>query len=56
MKSVAKVGTNLNPDKCAFGKSEIKFLALIISKDDTNPNPDKVSALQGIKRPIIKMN
>ena len=54
MKSISAAGITLNLDKCTFGKSEIKFLGLLISKDGIRADLDKVNALQNITRPKTK--
>ena len=41
MKSISAEGITLNPDKCTFEKSEIKYWRLIISRNGTRTNPDK---------------
>ena len=54
MKPISAAGITLNPDKCTFGKSEIKFLGLIISRDGIGADQDKVNALENITRPKTK--
>ena len=44
----------LNPDKCFFGKEEIPFWEMIISKEGLKPDPEKVSALTYASRPRSK--
>lgn len=41
----------LNPKKCVFGQSEVKFLGNMISKEGTRPLPDRVTDILDYKRP-----
>lgn len=45
-----EIGLKLNPDKCMFGESEVKFYCNIISKDGVKPDPSKVDII--IKMPV----
>ena len=54
MESFPALGLTLNPEKCEFGKAEIKFWGLIISKDEVRPDPEKVHSLENIARPQSK--
>ena len=51
MKSISTAGITLNPGKCTFRKSEVKYWGLIISNDGIRIDPHKVNALQNITRP-----
>ena len=42
----------LNPAKCYFGYTEIKFLGHLISKEGIKPDPDKIRAVQDCREPI----
>lgn len=48
MKAIKDAGLTLNPNKCTFGKKQVKFLGMVISKDGVCPNPDKIKALNGL--------
>ena len=54
MKAIEDAGITLNPDKCIFGKSKIKFWGLIISEEGISADPDKVDALKDLKPPNNK--
>ena len=54
MEAVSNAGLTLNPEKCVFGKSEIKFWGLIISSEGVKPDPEKVEALKYITPPANK--
>ncbi|KAI5151822.1 hypothetical protein ENBRE01_2411 [Enteropsectra breve] len=41
----------LNPAKCKFYRSEIKFLGRLISKGIVKPDPDKISSIQNFEYP-----
>ena len=45
-------GVTLNPDKCVFGASSLKYLGFLITKNGVSPDPDKVSAIT--KFPVPK--
>ena len=36
---------NLNPTKCQFGKTELKFLGHLINDKGIQPDPDKIAAI-----------
>ena len=40
--------------KCTFLKHELKFLGHVINQSGIKPDPDKISAIQNIKRPYDK--
>ena len=54
MKAVSRSGLTLNPDKCFFGLSEIKFWGMVFGKDGVKPDPEKVETLKHITRPESK--
>ncbi|XP_062155167.1 uncharacterized protein LOC133863220 [Alnus glutinosa] len=41
----------LNPTKCAFGVSSVKFLGFMVSQRGIEANPEKVSAVLGMQSP-----
>ncbi|KAL4135064.1 hypothetical protein QTP88_006725 [Uroleucon formosanum] len=41
----------LNPKKCVFGQSEVRFLGYMISKEGIRPLPDRVTDILSFKRP-----
>lgn len=54
MKAVSRSGLTLNPDKCFFGLSDIRFWGMIFGKDGVKPDPEKVETLRHITRPENK--
>ncbi|XP_025421207.1 uncharacterized protein LOC112691264 [Sipha flava] len=40
----------VNPKKCVFGQSEVKFLGYMISREGTRPLPDRVTDILSYKR------
>jgi hypothetical protein len=46
-----KFGITINLNKCVFGASEVHYLGYRISKDGTQPLPDRVTAIQQFPRP-----
>jgi len=44
-------GISINPAKCIFGQSKIKFLAHEISAEGTKPLPERVSAIINYPKP-----
>ena len=51
---IEESGMTLNLKKCIFGKDEIPFWGLIISKDGLKPDPKKVDALKTASPPSSK--
>ena len=51
MEAIHNSGLTLNPDKCEFGASALKFWGLIISADGISPDPEKVEALKYLTPP-----
>ena len=47
-------GMTLNLNKCLFGKDEIPFWGLIVSKDGLKPDPKKVDSLRAASPPTSK--
>lgn len=41
----------VNPKKCVFGQSEVKFLGYMITREGTRPLPDRVTDILSYKRP-----
>ena len=41
-----EAGFKMRVSKCAFMKSEIKYLGRVVSADDINPDPQAVSKLR----------
>lgn len=41
----------VNPSKCAFGRSEVKFLGYLVTEQGTKPLPDRVSAIKNYPLP-----
>ena len=54
MKAVSRSGLTLNPEKCFFGLSEIRFWGMVFGKDGVKPDPEKVETLKHITRPENK--
>ena len=51
MEAILKAGFTLNPTKCVFGLSQIKFWGMLISAEGVRPDPEKVRALEHLARP-----
>lgn len=49
---LAKAGLSINLKKCQFCLPEVKYLGLIINKNGTRPDPDKVESIR--KYPVPK--
>ena len=47
-----EIGLKLNPDKCTFGETNVKFYGNIISKEGLRPDPAKVDII--LKMPASK--
>ena len=44
-------GLKVNPKKCHFGKSEVKFLGFLVNENGCSPLPDRVEAIQKLPLP-----
>ena len=44
-------GLKVNPKKCHFGKSEVKFLGFFVHENGCSPLPDHVEAIQKLPLP-----
>ena len=51
LRKLKVAGISLNKAKCQFGKSEVKILGHVVSKDVIKPDPEKVIAIQEMRRP-----
>ena len=46
---IKAAGATINPEKCEFGKTSLKFLSHIINQEGIRADPDKTAAIQGMK-------
>ena len=51
LKRIEKAGATLNPDKCEFGRTNLKFLGHIIDKTGITADPDKTYAIMKMSPP-----
>ena len=51
LRCIEAAGVTLNPTKCQFEKTEIKFLGHLISEKGIQPDPDKTAAIAKMPRP-----
>jgi hypothetical protein len=51
LKRIEAAGVTLNSNKCEFGKSQLKFLGLIIDEDGIRVDPEKMSAITEMQPP-----
>ena len=54
LKGASEAGLTLNPSKCSYGVSEIRFWGIIFSADGVRPDPEKVDALNDLEPPRNK--
>ena len=54
MEAVWTANLTFNPEKCSFGKSEIKFWGMLFTSEGVKPDPEKVKALEHISLPKDK--
>ena len=54
MEAISAAGLTLNPKKCVFGRTEVKFWGMVISQEGVRPDPSKVEALEGLTPPTNK--
>ena len=48
---IQSAGVTLNPEKCEFRKSQLKFLGHVVNQHVIQADPDKVSAILQMKPP-----
>ena len=48
---IEAAGATLNPEKCEFGRSELKFLGHLVNGDGIHADPDKTSAIREMAPP-----
>ena len=51
---IIQANLKLQPEKCYFCRTHIKYLGWIVSADGNRPDPDKVRAIADFKRPENK--
>ena len=49
--SIRNAGVTLNAEKCEFSQSRVKFLGHIVDGNGIQPDPEKVQAIQAMKKP-----
>ena len=54
MEAVLNANLTLNPEKCIFGKSEIKFWGTLFTSEGVKPDLEKVKASEHISLPKDK--
>lgn len=50
-KRLREAKLQLNPDKCQFGRKELKYLGHTVTAGDIRTDPDKVSAIRNLPAP-----
>ena len=48
---IRDAGPTLIEEKCEFNKSSVKFLGQLVDENGARPDPEKVVAIQEMKRP-----
>ena len=51
LKKIRTAGVTLNPQKCEFRKSQLKFLGHVIDREGVRADPDKTTAITEMKAP-----
>ena len=51
LQRIQAAGATLNPEKCEFKKTELKFLGHVVNQDGIKADPDKVSAIVEMEAP-----
>ena len=51
LKKIEAAGVTLNPNKCEFGKTQLKFLGHLIDENGIRADPDKTSAIVKMEPP-----
>jgi len=56
MEAISAAGITSNPEKCEFGKNEIRFWGVLIGSEGIHLDPTKVDALNALKPPTNKQD
>ncbi len=51
LQRIKEAGVTLNASKCVFNKKKLKFLGHVINTEGIQADPDKTSAITGMKEP-----
>lgn len=51
LQRIQKAGFKLNPQKCVFGATEVKFLGHVFSSAGLKPDPSKIEGITALKTP-----
>ena len=51
LRRIAAAGATLNPEKCEFGKKQLKFLGHVIDKTGIRADPEKTAAVIEMEAP-----
>ena len=51
LRQIEAAGVTLNPRKCEFRKTSMKFLGHVVAGDGIRPDPDKTAAIQNMQAP-----
>lgn len=51
LKVIHASGLKLKKEKCIFGQKELGFVGYRLSQEGIRPDPEKVSAIQGLRKP-----
>lgn len=54
LSELANAGITLNPKKCSFAQTSVKFLGFIVENGTVKPNPEKVSSIRNFPKPETK--
>lgn len=53
LQRIRESGLRINPEKCEFMKTEVKFLGHILDKNGIAADPEKVKAIESFKKPNL---
>ncbi len=51
LKRMESAGVTLNPEKCSFSQTQLKFLGHIVNEKGVSADPEKTAAVRGMKAP-----
>ena len=51
LEKIQQAGVTLNPEKCEFRRTRLKFLGHVIDRDGIRADPEKMSAIRNINPP-----
>ena len=45
LKRIRRTGLTINPEKCVFGKTEVRYLGVLVNHKGFRPDPEKIKPI-----------